>query len=304
MTNERKGLLLVFTTALISGFSIFINRFGVKETNPYVFTGLKNLIVGIFIFSLILFFKERKNLVKMKRKQWLSLIVIGLIGGSIPFLLFFKGLTLTLAAKASFIHKTLFIYVSILAILFLKEKVSKNLIFGLVSLLIGSILFLKIKPQALGIGDLLIFLATIFWTIEIIISKKLLKSISPRIVAFGRMFFGSIFIMIFLILTGQIQLIAQLNLIQIGWIFVTSLFLLGYVITFYTGLKYIPASLATSILTLGAPITTLLTVVFLEKNLIWQEIFGLGLIIFGLYLTVKASEIINLKSLKWTFFCS
>ncbi len=299
MINEKKGLLLVFTTALISGFSIFINRFGVEGINPYIFTGLKNLVVGVLILSLILFLKERKNLFRIKTKQWLNLAIIGLIGGSIPFLLFFKGLTLTMAAKAGFIHKTLFIYVSILAILFLKEKVNKSLVFGLASLLVGNILFLKIKPQGLGTGDLLIFLATIFWATEVVISKRLLRNMSARIVAFGRMFFGSIFVMLFLMVTGQIQLISQITLIQTSWVLVTSLFLLGYVLTFYTGLKYIPASVATAILTLGAPITVLLSVVFLEKSLIWQEIFGLVFIILGLYSMIKLLKVTNLKNRKW-----
>lgn len=299
MTNKRTGLLLVFTTALISGFSIFINRFGVEGINPYVFTGLKNLVVGIIIFSLILFLKERKNLSEVKGKQWGILVFIGLVGGSIPFLLFFKGLTLTLAAKAGFIHKTLFIYVGVLAIWFLKEKVNKGLAFGSIMLLVGSVLFFKIRPQALGQGDLLIFLAAIFWAVEIVVSKKLLKNISARIVVFGRMFFGSVFIMLFLIFTGQIQLIGQITFAQAGWILLTSLFLLGYVLTFYTGLTYIRASTAAAILTLGSPITTLLTVVFLQKSLVWQEIFGLSFVVLGLYLIIKLSEISSYKKQKW-----
>lgn len=304
MTKEKTGLTLIFTTALISGFSIFINRFGVQGINPYIFTGLKNLIVGILIFSLILLFKQRKNLKKLTPKQWAQLLLIGLVGGSIPFLLFFKGLTLTIAAKAGFIHKTLFIYVSILAIIFLKEKVSKGLIFGFITLLIGNILFLKIRPQGLGQGDLLIFIATLFWAGEIVISKNILKIIPAQLVAFGRMFFGSMFIFIFLLITGQIQLVAQLNYAQTGWILLTSVLLLGYVLTFYTGLKHVPVSLATAVLTLGAPITTLLTVIFLEKTLIWQEIFGITLMILSIYTLIKLSTTIKVKTRKWAIIKS
>lgn len=297
--KEKLGLTLVFTTALISGFSIFINRFGVQEINPYVFTGLKNLIVGILILSLILLSKQRKKLKTLKPKQWTQLLLIGLVGGSIPFLLFFKGLTITIAAKAGFIHKTLFIYVSILAIIFLKEKISKGLTFGFITLLVGNILFLKVKPHGLVTGDILIFLATLFWAGEIVISKNLLKTLPAQIVIFGRMFFGSMFILIFLSVTGQVQAITQLTFGQIGWTLLTSAILLGYVLTFYTGLKYIPASLATAVLTLGAPITTLLTVIFLERTLIWQEIFGMALMLLGIYILIKLSTIIKIRTRKW-----
>ncbi|MDP2685415.1 MAG: DMT family transporter, partial [bacterium] len=257
--NKQKGILLVFSTALISGVSIYINSLGVKFGNPYVFTGMKNLAVGVFLFSVILLIKDYKKIKALKRKQWLRLLLVGLIGGAVPFLLFFQGLSMTLAAKGSFIHKTLFIFVSFLAVYFLKEKINKSMLVGLGALLVGLVLFLGIQPQALAWGDLLILIATIMWAVEIIISKKLLKTISPNIVAWGRMFFGGIFIMIFLLNTRQISEVFVYNPQQWMWIGITSIFLLGYVLTFYHGLKYVRASVATSILALGAPITGVIT---------------------------------------------
>ena len=122
----KKGYLLVFFTAIISGFSIFINRFGVMVVNPYIFTFLKNASVAIFLLSVLLLLKDWKILKKINKKQWMLLILIGLIGGSIPFLLFFKGLSLTTGANGSFLHKTMFIYVALLAFVFLKEKIDKD----------------------------------------------------------------------------------------------------------------------------------------------------------------------------------
>ena len=60
-------------------------------------------------------------------------------------MLFFKGLIITTALKAGFIHKTLFIYVGLLTAIFLKEKITKSMMAGFLSLVLGSILFLKIK---------------------------------------------------------------------------------------------------------------------------------------------------------------
>ena len=114
-----KGLLLVFSTAIISGFSIFINKFGAGEFNPYLFVFLKNLLVAFLLVGLLLGLKEFKNLKKLAKKDWLILSIIGLVGGSIPFLLFFKGLSLTSATNGAFIHKMMFIYVAVLATVFL-----------------------------------------------------------------------------------------------------------------------------------------------------------------------------------------
>src|SRR3989344_5494999 len=90
---QNKGYFLVFLTAVISGFSIFINKFSVSAINPYVFTGLKNVIVAVFLSSLFIFLKDFKIFRTAKIKEWILLAVIGLVGGSIPFLLFFKGLS-------------------------------------------------------------------------------------------------------------------------------------------------------------------------------------------------------------------
>ncbi len=277
----KRGILLVFLTAIISGFSIFINQFGVSVINPYIFTGLKNIMVAVLFCCLLLAMKDWRLLKNLSKKHWLLLVAIGLVGGSIPFLLFFKGLSLTAAAQGSFIHKTMFIYVMVLAFVFLKEKISKGLLFGGLLLLLGNVFLLKFIPHNLGKGDFLILLATLFWAIENVISKYALKKLSSRIVIWARMFFGSIFILIFLAFTGQLHLVTTLNINQVSWMIITSILLFGYVITWYSGLKHIPVSLATIILLLGSPITTLLS--FIQTGAVsWQEVLGIGLALGGI----------------------
>jgi drug/metabolite transporter (DMT)-like permease len=278
---KTKGLLLVLSTAIISGFAIFINQFGVSVINPYIFTGLKNIAVAVLICCLLLIMKDWRILKNLSKKYWGLLLAIGLIGGSIPFLLFFKGLSLTSGVQGAFIHKTMFIYVAVLAVIFLKEKISKKLLFGGLLLLLGNAFLFKFIPYSLGNGDLLILLATLFWAAENVISKYTLKELPSRIVIWGRMFFGSIFILIFLAVTGQLSLVADLNISQMGWVLVTGIILLGYMGTWYSGLKYIPVSIAAPILLLGAPITTLLS--FMYTGIInWNQVLGIGLAFGGI----------------------
>ncbi|MDP2821007.1 MAG: EamA family transporter [bacterium] len=281
----RKGYFLVFLTALISGFAVFINKFGVSVVNPNIYTFLKVLTVAIFLTGLLLFLKDWRRLKNLTGKQWLLLITIGLIGGSIPFLLFFKGLSLTNAAQGSFIHKTMFIWVALLAILFLKEKINKKFLFGGLFLLLGSLILLKKLPYSLNQGDLLVLLATLFWAAENTISKYVLRDLEGVIVAWARMFFGALFILIFLSATNQLPLISGLTLGQINWVLITAVILFGYVMTWYSGLKFIPVSQATVILLLGSPITTLLSLIAGGK-INPQEIFSGILIIFGIIFVI------------------
>lgn len=277
--NKNKGLLLIFSTAFISGLSVFINKFGVSVVNPYIFAGLKNIIVAGLAIGWLLMLKDWQILKKLDKKRWLMLLGIGLIGGSIPFLLFFKGLSMANAVQAAFIHKTMFIYVAILAAIFLKEKISRGFLIGGLLLFLGNILLLRVIPHQFGWGDGLILLATLFWASENVLSKYLLKDLPSRIVIWGRMFFGSGLIVLFWILTGQAHLAASLSSEQIGWVMITSVLLFGYVATWYAGLKYVKVSVAAAVLLLASPITTLLTLIFLNESLIFSQVIGIVLVI-------------------------
>jgi len=293
--QKKKALFLIFLTAIISGISIFINKYSVSKIEPYTFTFLKNLLVTIFLISIILLSKEYKALSKLNRKQWLCLLIIGLIGGSIPFLLFFKGLSIASAASSGFIHKTLFIFASLFALLLLKEKLSTKILFPTILLLIGNYLILRINNFSFGKGELLILIATVLWAIENVFSKYTLKKISGNIVAFGRMFFGSIFILIFLLFNQQLHLLNQLTKNDFIWIILSSILLLLFVITYYNGLKFVKVSVATSILLLGSPITTFLSYLFSDYQITLSEIIGSLFIISGLILTIKVIELSEMK---------
>lgn len=258
---DKKGLWLVFSTAMISGVSIFINKFGVSVVNSNIFAFLKNLVVALMLTGIILSLKNLKTFKSFSLKKWLILISIGLIGGSVPFLLFFKGLSMTSAAQGSFVHKTMFIFVALLAVIFLKEKINKYFLFGGAAILFGNLFILKNFSFVPSVGDLYVFLAVILWAVENVISKHVLRNTTSEIVAWARMFFGAGFIFLYLIFIGQAQSVFQINLEQVGLVLITAVFLFGYVLTWYKGIARIPVSAATSILLLGSPITTLLAIV-------------------------------------------
>ena len=102
----KKGLIFVLFTAVISGVSVFVNKFAVQSVgNSHVFTTGKNLFVAL-VLSLFIFSPFIVNKLKsIKKNEWVKLVVIGFVGGSIPFLLFFKGLSLATSTNAAFIHK-------------------------------------------------------------------------------------------------------------------------------------------------------------------------------------------------------
>lgn len=301
--SQNKGLLLVLITALVSGIAIFVNKFGVSGMNPFVFATMKNLIVGVFLISLIFLLKEWRELISLGRIQWLKLMAIGLIGGSIPFLLYFYALQMTSAINAGFIHKSMFIFIGIMAFVMLKERLNRNFLLGGVLLFAGNVILFS-NISEFGFAEILIFIAILFWAGENILSKHTLKELKGTHVAFGRMFFGSLFMIAFLVFTNQFNLMFELGSMQIQWILLTSALLFLYVTSWYSGLKYIDVSKAAVILLLGQPITALLSFAFLGTGITIMQGAGFLLLLIGVILVVGISQFVSLIKLPMKLLAS
>lgn len=283
MFGENKGISLALVTAFISGFAVFMNKFAVAFwQNSSVFTTAKNIIVAVLLISMILLLGKIKELKLLNKRDWVKLILIGLIGGSIPFLLFFKGLSMTSSVNAAFIHKTLFIWVAILAVPFLGEKFHKLQLLSLAIISLGVYLFISPANFSLGKGELLVLGATILWAIENILAKKILKEVSPIIVSWGRMFFGSLFLIALVVSTGNGGALLDVSFAKFGWLMLSGVILFAYVTTWYSALKFAPAGVVTSILVLAFPVTAILNSIFITHKAPLNIILPTAIIIFGI----------------------
>lgn len=292
MNNINKGIKFAFLTALISGVANFLNKEIISAgIDPILLTALKNIIPGVIF--LILAWPLMPQVKNFKKNDWLKFLFIGLIGGSIPFILFFKGLALTSAITGSFIHKTMFLWIAILAWITLNEKFNRWQIFGLTVIIAGLIVMIKITPT-FGKGEIMIFGATLLWALETIFVKKFIKNIDFRFLGVARMALGSIFILGFAGFTGKFSLISKLHFNNWFAISLIGLILTGYVYYWYRSLALIPAIATSSILTLAFPITLLLSDLRHFKMLSNPEIIGTLLIGISIYFIVKHSACPNL----------
>jgi drug/metabolite transporter (DMT)-like permease len=260
---------------------VYVNSFGVKQVpDPFVFTTAKNLLVGLVLAALVLAPAAWKELRGLSRNQWLSLLVLGLVGGSVPFLLFFYGLSQAMAASAAFIHKTLFIWVAILAVPFLKERLGTLQIGALGILVVGNLVLVG-RPASwvLGPAELFTLLATLLWAVEAVVAKRIMVGVSARVAALGRMGFGALAMLGFLAVSSRGDTLATMNGVQWGWVVLTSVFLLGYVGSYYGALKHAPATLVSSVLVLGSVITSLLYAIFSARTYSVEQVVGFGLIV-------------------------
>lgn len=300
MNKEGFGTLLAFLTAIISGFSIFANKFFIIDLSPQVFTAVRAIIIGLVFLALSLYFnswKKKEN----KKIDWRYLVIIGVTGGGLAFLAFFSGLKLTTGGRAAFLHKTLPFFVLVLAYVFLKEKVSNKQVWALVLMFLGmaAITFTQIPISVLwenpGLGDALVLFATFLWAVENVVAKKaMLKGEHNLVVSFARMFFGGLFLFGVILFAGSFSEIFALTGMQWFYVLASSALLFGYVLTYYWSIKKINVSKASTILLLAPVVTLLLGVVYYGEPAPLMQLVGSAAILVGAYLVVGTkSELVG-----------
>ena len=251
------GVALAAMTALISGVSIFVNGFAVKQLpDAAVYTTLKNGVAAVLLIALAVAVVPRAQVRAIDRRSWTKMAVIGVIGGSVPFLLFFSGLAIASAPTAAFIHKTLFVWVVLLAVPFLGERLGWFPIAALGVLLVGQILVAPPTGVTWGSGETMILAATLLWAVEVVIARRLLLGEVPSpVLGAARLGIGLIVLVGFLAVTGRLSIVAGLTAVQWSWALGTGALLAAYVGTWLAALRRAPANIVASVLVLGAPIT-------------------------------------------------
>lgn len=264
----KQGIVFALLAALISGVSIFYNKLVVvKGIDATIFNILKNGGTALIVSMLLLSSTSRGEVAKLTKSKWMLLLVIAVVGGSIPFVLFFDGLKAVPAINANLIQKTLFVWVAILAVVFLREKLTRVQVLGYGLVLISNLFIGGFTSFALNTAEIMVFVATLFWSVENIIAKIALRDIDPKIVVWGRMFLGVMLLLGYALVTGKIGLFSHISLLQLLPIIGSMLLLTGYVLSWYKALSLAPVSAVTAILVLATPITNVLSAVFITHSL-------------------------------------
>jgi drug/metabolite transporter (DMT)-like permease len=265
MSRRSAGIALAFATACISGVAIWLNGRAVQHfDDTTVYTTAKNAVAGAVLLALALALAlgsgERLSVPSIARRRWPALIAVAVIGGSVPFVLFFDGLKASEATQAAFIQKTLVVWVALLAVPLLKERFQWPHAVAIACLLAGQAWLLgTLGTVAFGKGEAMILAATLLWSVEIVFVKYLLPSIPPSVLAAARMALGTVLLLCWLALTGKLDDLAGLSAQQWQWALLTGLVLTGYVATWFAALARAQAIDVTAVLVFGALVTAILS---------------------------------------------
>jgi len=290
MSARAVGIALAFVTATISGFAIFVNSYAVKHfSDATVYTTAKNGVAGVFLVLLALAASRRPSdrgaRVPRAGRGRLAVIAVAVVGGSVPFVLFFEGLTRASATQAAFIQKTLVVWVALLAVPLLGERLRLAHVAAIAALVAGQAALLgHTGTITFGSGEAMILAATLLWSVEVVLVKWLLRSLAPSVLAAARLGLGTLLLLGYVLVSGRWDGLAGLSSSQWAWALLTGVILTGYVATWYAALARAPAVDVTAVLVFGAIVTAVLDAGFRGVSL---DLLGLALITVGVALVAR-----------------
>ncbi|MGM9874704.1 MAG: EamA family transporter [Bacilli bacterium] len=140
-SKENRWILYAVLTAVFTSTTTVLSKIGIENTNTTLITFLRTLVVLIILTTITLFKKKYKCIKDIKSRSWLFIILSGL-STSLSWLFYFKALALGEASIVFPIEKLSLVVSILISIIFLKEKVSKKQITGIIIIVIGtSLLF-------------------------------------------------------------------------------------------------------------------------------------------------------------------
>lgn len=201
----------------------------------------------------------QRPLASATRRHWKGLVAVAVIGGGIPFVLFFEGLSRASSSQAAFLHKTLVLWVAALAIPLLGERV-RGVHLAAIGLVFGGQVAIAggIDDIVLGSGEMMILMATLMWSVEVIVVKRLLNDVLPIELGVTRMAGGAVVLAVIGLVSGTTVSLTTVGVEQLGWAVVTGLLLSAYVLTWLKALSRAPATDVTAVLVGSVVITSVL----------------------------------------------
>jgi drug/metabolite transporter (DMT)-like permease len=211
----------------------------------------------------------------------------------VPFVLFFEGLARATSGpvQAQFLNKTLVVWVALLAIPLLGERLGLLQLAAVGLLVVGQAALAggvtALGHLSFGSGEVMILGATGLWAVEVVLAKRLLRELGSWTVALARMVLGSALLVGWVVIRGKGDLLVGMSGRQWGWVLVTGMLLFVYVATWLAALSRAPAVAVTAVLVAAVPVTALLQVLA-GQPVPASKMGGLTIIVVGCALAAVA----------------
>lgn len=186
--DRSSGYLSALAVALLFGVWFSLDKTLLGYLHPFALAALTYLIASIFLFLInfsplknkILTIINQKSQVEdfISRKEYMILFLTAIFGSVAAPALYLSGLSRITAVNAALLANVEILFIIVIGIFFLKEKVYKKDILGFAFLLMGAVFLSTGDLQNLSFsqglfGSLLVISAAFFWSLDTSLSKFL-----------------------------------------------------------------------------------------------------------------------------------
>lgn len=286
-------VLFAFASAFFAGVTSILAKIGVKDVDSHVATAIRTIIVLIFSWIMVFIIGSQSTIVNIDGKTFLFLILSGLsTGGS--WLCYFKALQLGDVNKVVPIDKSSTILTMILAFIFLNEKITINMVIGMIGIAIGTYLMIQKKEKAEKIVKrkawlIYALLSALFASLTSILGKVGIENVESNLGTAIRTIVVLVMAWIIVFATKKQRDIKKIDKRSLIFLILSGVATGASWLCYYKALQDGLASIVVPIDKISILVTVLFAYIFLKEKLSKKSLLGLILIVVGtLLLLVKA----------------
>ena len=286
-------VLFAFASAFFAGVTSILAKIGVKDVDSHVATAIRTIIVLIFSWIMVFIIGSQSTIVNIDGKTFLFLILSGLsTGGS--WVCYFKALQLGDVNKVVPIDKSSTILTMILAFIFLNEKITINMVIGMIGIAIGTYLMIQKKEKAEKIVKrkawlIYALLSALFASLTSILGKVGIENVESNLGTAIRTIVVLVMAWIIVFATKKQRDIKKIDKRSLIFLILSGVATGASWLCYYKALQDGLASIVVPIDKLSILVTVLFAYIFLKEKLSKKSLLGLILIVVGtLLLLVKA----------------
>lgn len=199
--------VLMILNTLVWGGTFIAGRVMEPTANPVVTAFIRFLIASMLLIMLCVAYKKPLRLPSWK-VFWLQAL-LGFIGIFLYTIIFHWGMQMVPAGKASVIVTTSPIFITIMAAIFYKEKMTPIKVLGIIMAVAGTFIVVSrgdipgLLAGGFHFGEAILLLCALCWGSFVIIGKQALKYMSPMMSITWSAIFGTVMLFPVALLTGD-----------------------------------------------------------------------------------------------------
>jgi drug/metabolite transporter (DMT)-like permease len=197
--TKTNSILLALLVTFLWATSWVLIKWGLSDISPLIFAGIRYFLAFLCLLPFILTKSRREEITKLRGRDWLLLLLLGVLYYALTQGAQFAGLAVLPAMSVSLILSFTSLFVAALGIKTLGEKPSKLQWVGLALNILGACLYFYPvrfpREQWLAVG--IVFLGMLGNSVSMVIGRKINRDIhlAPINVTTISMGFGSILLL-------------------------------------------------------------------------------------------------------------